>query len=322
MNRFMLKNRINDYVDGALSPEERLEMEHALIDHPDIGQEIEATQRLREQMLSLGSVQAPDHLLENILQGADQQSLSSNQPRGQAYMGYALIAIVGLLGWVFIPASNKITDVSTNEIKGAQVFPTANPVVLPETSPIEEADKHLDTLQKKLEATKEPALSKPDTESSNPSLNPSSAPIVQKPKARSKNKASSTPSTKTKFVIQTPDSPYVPDWEEGHLIEVQETTFDADAFQFRTAPSNLLFTLNKLSKSVNGQLKLTNGDEFSPAELTNFSPRAKFEMWVPTESVSHINQQLTDLGGQFFANSIRQEGGYGIFKIDVRYQYY
>ena len=321
MNKFMLKNRIHDYVDGELSPEERLEMERALTDHPDIQQEIEDTEQLREQMLSMSSVQAPSYLLDNILVEVDQQSISANQPRGQAYMGYALIAVVGLLGWVFIPTSNKVMDTTSTGvgtetvIKGAQVFPTANPVVLPKTSPIEEADKHLDSLQQKLEDTTQPS---PTIKSSTASSMERSKTTQAQPKKKRTVKQSKPPT----FVIQTPDSPYVPEWEEGHIIEVQDTTFDPDAFQFRTAPSNLLFTLNKLSKSVNGQLKLTNGDEFSPIELTNFSPRATFEMWVPTESVSSINQQLTELGGQFFANSIRQEGGYGIFKIDVRYQYY
>lgn len=322
MNRFMLKNRINDYVDGALSPEERLEIEHALVDHPDIGQEIEDTQRLREQMLSMGSAQVPDHLLENILQAANQRSLSSNQPRGQAYVGYSLIAIVGLLGWVFIPTSNKVMETPSAEVKRAQVLPTANAVVLPTTSPLEEADKHLKSLQQKLEAAKEPTVSKSNA-TSEPA--PPPPPPAPKPKQTSTHSAQKNPvkqPPKTKFVIKTPDSPYVPEWEEGHIIEVQGSTFDPDAFQFRTGPSNLLFILNKLSKDVNGQLKLTNGDEFSPTELTKFSPRAKFEMWVPTESVSHVNKQLTNLGGQFFATSIRQEGDYGIFKIDVRYQYY
>ena len=90
-------------------------------------------------------------------------------------------------------------------------------------------------------------------------------------KSKAKKKTSSHPT----FVIKTPDSPYVPKWEEEHIIEVTETKFASDAFQFKSAPANLLFQLDKLIKSVGGTIKSTNGTSFSPVELTNFSPRQK-----------------------------------------------
>ena len=55
------------------------------------------------------------------------------------------------------------------------------------------------------------------------------------------NQKKSSPPSKPKtstptFIIKTPDSPYVPEWEEGHVIEVTESEFASDAFQFKNAP--------------------------------------------------------------------------------------
>ena len=75
-------------------------------------------------------------------------------------------------------------------------------------------------------------------------------------------------------------------------------------------------------QSVGGSIKSTNGEAFSTVELTNFSPRARCELWVPIGTVETVNQGLTEMGGQFFDDTIRQSGDFAIFKIDARYKYY
>lgn len=305
MNKFILQNRIHDYLDGELSATERSEMDQALLDHPDIIAEIEQLQHQREQMLNVGMASAPTNLLDNILLEVADTSTIANQPRSKSYLAYSVIAMAGLLAWIAIPTSPSPITKPSVDIKGAQVLPTLNPIQLPKTSPIEEAHKHMETLQLKSTQIESQVTSRSNTTR------------TATPKT-TKTPKKSTPT----FVIQTPDTPYVPEWEDKQIIRVAEETFDAEAFQFKAAPAKLLFTLHNLATQVGGSLKSTNGAQFSPVELTNFSPRATFEIWVPIDSVATINDRLTELGGQFFATSIKQENGFGIFKIDVRYQYY
>ena len=305
MNKFILQNRIHDYLDGELSVTERAEMDQALLEHPDIIAEIEQLQHQREQMLTVGTVSAPINLLDNILLEVVDTSPVANQPRSKAYLTYGVVAMAGLLAWIAIPTSTSPITEPSVDIKGAQVLPSFNPVQLPQTSPIEEANKHMDDLELKSTQIKKQVTSSSKTTRT---ATPKTTQTAEK----------SNPT----FVIQTPDTPYVPDWEGKQIIRVTEETFDAEAFQFKAAPAKLLFTLHNLATQVGGSLKSTNGTPFSPVELTNFAPRATFEMWVPTDSVANINDRLTELGGQFFANSIQQENGFGIFKIDVRYEYY
>ena len=305
MNKFILQNRIHDYLDGELSVTERSEMDQALLEHPDIIAEIQQLQHQREQLLNVGMVSAPTNLLDNILLEVADVSAVANQPRSKSYLTYAVVAMTGLLAWIAIPTSDSPITKPSVEIKGAQVLPSINPIKMPDTSPIEEANKHLDDLRIK------------STQIESQVTSPSNTTRTATPKT-TKTAKKSNPT----FVIQTPDTPYVAEWEDQHIITVTEDTFDADAFQFKSAPAKLLFTLNNLAIQVGGSLKLTNGTQFSPVELTNFSPRATCEMWVPTESVANINERLTELGGQFFATSIGQQDGFCIFKIDIRYQYY
>ena len=44
-----LKNRLHDYVDGELSPDERKEVEAALPEHPDLMKEVEDIQEPTKQ---------------------------------------------------------------------------------------------------------------------------------------------------------------------------------------------------------------------------------------------------------------------------------
>ena len=306
MNKFLLKNRLHDYVDGELSSEDRKEVETALNDHPDLMKEVEEIQEQRNRMLELGQLKAPKSLLENILLEVETIPIAANQPRSNQYIPFVAIAVAALMAWVLIPTTQNSNDVPA-EIKGAQVLlPSTNPITLPTTTPIEEANKHLDELQTTVAKKQAPSTI---------DKSQSTTPTVQSPARKPK---SSMPT----FIIKTPDSPYVPEWEEGQVIEVTEAEFARDAFQFKSAPANLLFQLDNLAQSVGGTIKSTNGATFSTVELTNFSPRARCELWVPIESVEEVNRKLTNMGGQFFDETIRQSGEYAIFKIDARYKYY
>ena len=64
--------------------------------------------------------------------------------------------------------------------------------------------------------------------------------------------------------------------------------FASDAFQFK-CPANLLFQLDNCAE-VGGSIKSTNGEAFSTVELTNFSPRARCELWVPIGTVETVIQ--------------------------------
>ena len=305
MNKFLLKNRLHDYVDGELPSDERREVEAALNQYPDLMKEVEDIQEQRNSMLNIGQLKAPESLLDSILMDIESIPVAANTARSKKYLPFVTIAAAALIAWMLIPTIK--TDIeSPVDVKGAQVLiPSANPVKLPTTSPIEEANKHLDELQAPVEEPEPPQTAEER-----------SPPIAAK--SPSNKPKSGTPT----FVIKTPDSPYVPEWEEKHVIEVATTEFTSDAFQFRSAPANLLFQLDSLAQSVGGSIQSTNGGPFSTVELTNFSPRAQCELWVPIEAVEKVNQQLTDLGGQFFDETIRQSDGYAIFKIDARYKYY
>ena len=308
MNKFLLKNRLHDYVDGELTLEERREVETALSNHPDLMQEIEDIQAQRNLMLGFGSLKAPAIVLENILTEVDTKQTVANKPRSKHYLPFAVVIAAAILAWMIIPSTQSVNTDVPPELKGAQVLlPTVNSITLPKTSPIEEANKHVLELEDTIEHGD-------DTKEH------SDKPTVTSTATTSEPKKSST--SHPTFVIKTPDSPYVPEWEEGHIIEVTEAEFAPDAFQFKSAPANLLIQLDKLAKSSGGFIKSTSGSSCPPVELTNFSPRAKCELWVPIDAVQKVNKNLTELGGQFFDETIKQSEGYAIFKIDARYKYY
>lgn len=304
MNKFLLKNRLHDYVDGELTLAERREVEAALPNHPDLIKEVEEIQTQRNHMIEFSSIKAPPRLLENILAEVDTIPDAANKPRSKQYAPFVVVIAAALLAWMTIPTTSSVNTDRPSELKGAQALvPIVNVITLPKTSPIEEANKHL----QQLEDTIEPQKAVKDQ---------SDKPVLNKSKLQKTNSRNPT------FVIKTPESPYVPEWEEGHIIEVTEAEFATDAFQFKSAPANLLMQLDKLANSVGGTIKSTNGETFSTVELTNFAPRAKCELWVPIDAVDKVNQKLTDLGGQFFDETIQQSDGYAIFKIDARYKYY
>ena len=304
MNKFLLKNRLHDYVDGELTLEERREVEASLPNHPDLIKEIEEIQNQRNQLLEFSSIKAPPQILGNILAEIDTVPHAANKPRSKQYTPFVVVIAAALLAWMIIPTTSSENTERPAELKGAQVLiPTVNSVILPKTSPIEEAHKHLQQLEGTIDH-QDTVKVRSDKSVSNTS--------------KAKNPTPSHPT----FVIKTPDSPYVPEWEEGHIIKVTEAEFSSDAFQFRSAPANLLIQLEKLTKNVGGTIKSPNGDPCSTGELTNFSPRAKCELWVPIDAVEKVNQKLTELGGQFFDETIQQSDGYAIFKIDARYEYY
>ena len=150
MNAFLLKNRMHDYIDGELTVDERREFEAALVNHPDLIEEIELLQQQRNSMLGLSQLQAPDDLLANILAEVESLPTAANQPRGRQYMPFMVTAALALLAWIAIPSVETEHTTMPEEVKGAQVvLPKVNAVSLPETSPIEEAQKHLEELNQK-----------------------------------------------------------------------------------------------------------------------------------------------------------------------------
>ena len=114
MNKFLLKNRLHDYVDGELSPDERREVEAALPEHPDLMKEVEDIQELRNSMLESGQLKAPTNMLDNILMDIETIPMAANKPRSHQYLPFVALVAAALIAWILIPTTQTQNDLPTD----------------------------------------------------------------------------------------------------------------------------------------------------------------------------------------------------------------
>ena len=312
MNAFFIQNRLQEYVDGTLPEEIKVEIDQAIVAYPDLLIELEQLQQQRSMMLDHGQASTPPQMLEDIWSKLESEPLpAGNQsPSGTGRWIWSTALAAMILAWWLIPHNPVTTESSPSLVKGAQSIPKINPVQLPTTSPIERS-----TRTQPIDV--EPILSVDDT----PDVVETSKPVTQRQTPKS---VAAKPSSQT-FVIQTPDTPYFTEYEQDvHIIEVEgaHPEHDDAFFSFAFAPSNILHQLNSVAMKYNGQLLSNEGVELTPYNLSATNPTASVELHIPVEKVSKANDELRQLGGRFSGETIDEINGYGVFKIQLTHQNY
>lgn len=307
MNPFFVRNRIQRYLDHELSEQERLEMEQALEEHPNILEEVQELEAQRLFLSEYGIKKAPKDLLTNILDEIEEEPLPIPTKRTAAnnFRWYLLSAVALALFAVFLPSNpTKKLDQEIN-VKSARSLPIPNIIELPPREPA----KTERTAPAK--TTTETTSKTPKTESTTSTKNTTRSPRSSRPQ-------------QLNFVIGTPENPYAATWEETttHTIEPVISKAHPDSYQIRMAPEDILFRLQSLAQSTGGQLISAKGKTLSPFHLNSENGFQTVKIVVPQENYSTIDENLRQLGGTTSLETLPIENGQVSFPIVVYYQFY
>jgi hypothetical protein len=294
MNRFFIRNRIQDYLDNNLSPAERSDFENGIVHHPDLQQELDDLIKQQSLLLEYGSHTAPDHLAEQILSSIDGLPATRvTSANNNHWFFLSTVAIAALL-FLIIPNRAENQMEPPKNVNNASVFPLPNDIVLPKRTVLEIKPQNVEK-QSSRGSKKVPEKATTNTQKTNP---------------------------KVVFRIDTPDQPYVADWE-GEVIELNSSTkAEYEAYQIRHAEENALFVLAQIATVSGGSLLTLKGKAVEPSLLTYENGFRKLNIVVPIENLNLVDQKLRQLGAVYRQQSVTSTNGQAIFPVEVTYKFY
>lgn len=310
MNPFFIRNRLHPYLDDELSETERIEMEEALEQHPDILRELQQLEQQEKHLKNQGQTKAPADLFSSIMAEieelpAPQAKMMTLRTAANNIQWYMVIAVALVLFVVLIPNEKKSGSPKLSDIHPAQTLPIPNQLSLPPPTLLE--PKHD---QKK--ETREISAPKDD------STNIETKHI--KPQKKKEQGSKTTTSPALRFVITETNSTNSTTWEQP--LENTIAKAAEEAYQYRQAEADALFTLNTLAKQAQGSLLTSQGVEVSPVNLTVENGYQSVIISVPKENYSTVDEKLRQLGAVFSRPTLPVEDGYVRFPIEVYYKYY
>ena len=299
MNPFFIRNRIHRYLDCELSEQEQLEMEKALEEHPDILEEIEDLQSQHLFLSENGQKRAPQDLLSNILDEIEKEPIPAPSKTGaNNFRWYILCSVALALFAILLPKKPQQTSENNNEIKSARSIPIPNIIELPPRDELSSEISKTKSVQEKKE---------------------------QKNTARSVKQKKSEPANQTlNFVIGTPENPYVATWEETttHQIDLSISKEQEEFYQLRLAKEDILFRLEAIAQNAGGKLVSSEGNSFTPFNLTSEKGFQTVKIIVPQENYSTIDENLRQLGAKTSLQTLPIVNGQVFFPIAIYYQFY
>jgi len=295
VNRFFIRNRLQDYLDNNLSLAERSDLEKGIVNHPDLQQELDDLIKQRSLLLEYGKQTAPDHLKEQILSSIDALPLTRTTPANNNHWFFLSTVAVAALLFIIIPDRTENQVEPPKNVTNASVIPLPNDIVLPKRTVLENK-------QQKIEEQAPSKDTKKVSEKAEPNPKKKSPTIV--------------------FRIDTPDKPYIPDWE-GEVIELSSSTqAEYEAYQIKQAEENALFVLTQIATNSSGSLQTLKGKVVEPKLLTYENGFRKLNIVVPIENLNIVDQKLRQLGAVYRQQSVSSSNGQAIFPIEVTYKFY
>ena len=262
MNEFFVRNRLSDYIDGTLSPEEEKVVQETLETNADLYEEYLALKEAVDMLAQFGTVQPSRNLAPSIMERLEELPANNNS-FFRIYAPQLAVAVACLL----IVTALLLPEKNTNNTIAASVIHTP-----PKSRPIQLPQKLSNTLiENEMDVTKIALAS----EEASPT------------KKQEKKK---TRSTAKKTRIATRIEPLV--------IDQPTSREDSPYLLFMNDP-NILFKLESLAKANNSILTQRDGSTLKPYSMSDGKSSQVLKMSANAQNITAIEDSLRQLGAEF-----------------------
>ena len=261
MNDFFVRNRLSDYIDGTLSPQEEAIVQEALETNVELYEEYLSLKEAVDMLAQFGTVQASRNLAPSIMEQLEDIPANNNS-FFRAYAPQIAIAVACLLivTALLLPSKNTKNTVSASIVRTP---PKSRPLQLPQKLSNTLIENEMDVTKVALASEEEPT--------------PQKKKAISKPNKR-KNRISAR--------------------IEPLVIDQPTSREDSPYLLFMNDP-DILFKLESLAKANNSILTQRDGSTLKPYAMSDGKSSQVLKMSANAQNINAIEEALRQLGAEF-----------------------
>ena len=263
MNDFFIRNRLSDYIDGTLSPEEEHIVQQALESNEELYEEYLSLKEAVDMLTQFGSMKPSRNLAPSIMEKIEELPANNNSFL-RAYAPQIAIAVACLLvvTAIFLPEKNADNTIAASIVRTP---PKSRPIQLPQKLSNTLIENEMDVTKVALAAEEE-------------------EPAKQETKKKRKTR------TKRNTRVAARIEPLV--------IDQPTSREDSPYLLFMDDP-NILFKLESLAKANNSVLTQRDGSVLRPYSMSDGKSSQVLKMSADAQNISAIEDSLRQLGAEF-----------------------
>lgn len=263
MNDFFVRNRLSDYIDGTLSPEEEQIVQQALETNEELYEEYLSLKEAVDMLTQFGAMEPSRNLAPSIMDKIELLP-GNNNSFLKTYAPQIAIAVACLLvvTAIFLPEKNADNTIAASIVRTP---PKSRPIQLPQRLSNTLIENEMDVTKVAL-AAEEEELAKQE--------------IKKKRKTRTKRN--------TRVAARI----------EPLVIDQPTSREDSPYLLFMDDP-NILFKLESLAKANNSVLTQRDGSVLRPYSMSDGKSSQVLKMSANAQNISAIEDSLRQLGAEF-----------------------
>ena len=294
MNSFFAQNRLCDYIDGTLSPEDNAIVEKALAEDPELRQEYEELYETVNMLQEFGKEALSDYGLgESLSPSRDLSASIMEQIEQEPAPNVVRLPFKRNLSFFIAAAASILMVVSVlpentqSHTKGASLVrevPKTNRIQIPT-----DLNNQLAKLPTPVEAIK---VADP------PPPKPKSRSLSSKPKRTRSISSGSVPVLAADLPTSYKDNPYI---------------------LFINDP-DILYKIEDIANENNAQLAQRDGSNFKPYAMSDGKPTQVLRLSTTDTKIDAIEEQLSQLGTEFHKISSQKSGSPIEILININFE--
>ena len=263
MNDFFVRNRLSDYIDGTLSPEEEHIVQQALETNEELYEEYLSLKEAVDMLTQFGAMEPSRNLAPSIMDKIELLP-GNNNSFLKTYAPQIAIAVACLLvvTAIFLPEKNADNTIAASIVRTP---PKSRPIQLPQRLSNTLIENEMDVTKVALAAEEE---------------EPAKQEIKKKRKTRTKRN--------TRVAARI----------EPLVIDQPTSREDSPYLLFMDDP-NILFKLESLAKANNSVLTQRDGSVLRPYSMSDGKSSQVLKMSANAQNISAIEDSLRQLGAEF-----------------------
>lgn len=263
MNDFFVRNRLSDYIDGTLSPEEEQIVQQALETNEELYEEYLSLKEAVDMLTHFGTMEPSRNLAPSIMDKIELLP-GNNNSFMKTYAPQIAIAVACLLvvTAIFLPEKNANNTIAASVVRTP---PKSRPIQLPQRLSNTLIENEMDVTKVALAAEEE-------------------EPVKQETKKKRKTR------TKRNTRVAARIEPLV--------IDQPTSREDSPYLLFMDDP-NILFKLESLAKANNSILTQRDGSVLKPYSMSDGKSSQVLKMSADAQNISAIEDSLRQLGAEF-----------------------
>lgn len=263
MNDFFVRNRLSDYIDGTLSPEEEQIVQQALETNEELYEEYLSLKEAVDMLTQFGAMEPSRNLAPSIMDKIELLP-GNNNSFLKTYAPQIAIAVACLLvvTAIFLPEKNADNTIAASIVRTP---PKSRPIQLPQRLSNTLIENEMDVTKVALAAEEE---------------EPAKQELKKKRKTRTKKN--------TRVAARI----------EPLVIDQPTSREDSPYLLFMDDP-NILFKLESLAKANNSVLTQRDGSVLRPYSMSDGKSSQVLKMSANAQNISAIEDSLRQLGAEF-----------------------